>query len=62
MAYADWSFCSTYNVFSFSGIWFILFYGMTPLRGGHLAYPEGLFPLTTAWTDRLVAKWFGEFL
>jgi hypothetical protein len=26
MAYADWSFCSTYNVFSFSGIWFILFY------------------------------------
>jgi hypothetical protein len=25
MAYADWSFCSTYNVFSFSGIWFILY-------------------------------------
>jgi hypothetical protein len=28
MSYADWSFCYThltYNVFSFSGIWFILY-------------------------------------
>jgi hypothetical protein len=43
MAYADWSFCYThltYNVFSFSGIWFILYlvsmtsttYTHTPLR------------------------------
>jgi hypothetical protein len=46
--YVDWSFCSTYNVFSFSGIWFILYlvsmtYTYTPLCGigEYLVRPDG---------------------
>jgi hypothetical protein len=33
-AYADWSFCSTYNVFSFYGLSYSMTYTHTPLRKG----------------------------
>ena len=29
--------------------------------GGHLAFPEGVLPLTRAWTDKLVVEWFNKF-
>jgi predicted alpha/beta-fold hydrolase len=30
--------------------------------GGHLAFPEGLAPVTDAWTDRVALNWFQRFL
>lgn len=30
--------------------------------GGHLAFPEGVLPLTSAWTDRVALEWFAKFL
>jgi len=30
--------------------------------GGHLAYPGGFFPITSAWTDRIIVEWFRQFL
>lgn len=31
------------------------------MLGGHLAFPEGLLPLTRAWTDRVAIEWFAQF-
>lgn len=29
--------------------------------GGHLAFPEGILPLTRAWTDQVAVEWFNSF-
>jgi hypothetical protein len=46
MAYADWSFCYlTYNVFSFSGIWFILY--LVSMTYTHLTYDIHTYDIHT---------------
>eukprot|EP01034_Spumella_vulgaris_P028317 gene28317-35156_t len=39
--------------------------GITVIKtdfGGHLGFPEGWLPLTSAWTDRLAANWVRAFI